>query len=325
MKAIRLGVVGATGLVGRTTLDVLAEWKIPLASLRVFASDASAGTAILFDKQTLKLESLSEIPANLDAAILCTSKSISCDLAQRFSAQNIVTIDHSSHFRMDASVPLVILEINSQALIGHQGIISNPNCSASIVLLPLAAIDREFGLKRVVISTYQSVSGSGQDAVAEWQAQERDSTIAARIYPRRIAHNVFPQVGPFNAKGECEEEEKVGDEIRKILNRPDLPVMTTTVRVPVHIGHSASVAVELKSNATRDDIERVFRAMPGMIYEDSDYRTPLEVSGKQEIFVSRLRLDATDSNWIQFWAVGDNLRKGAASNAIQILQAIFAD
>ncbi|MBI5059564.1 aspartate-semialdehyde dehydrogenase [candidate division KSB1 bacterium] len=323
MKPLALAVVGATGLVGRTTLDVLREWQLPVASLRLFASGASSGKSLSWCERGLALEELREVPDGLDAAIFCTNREISRAWIPRFRERRVPCIDHSSEYRMDPDVPLVIPEINSYALRGHRNLISNPNCSASVVLLPLAALDRAVGLKRVIVSTYQSVSGTGQDAMAELAAELMDHAIQPRVYPRQIAHNVFPQVGPFGDDGNCEEERKVIEEIRKILERPGLEVMATTVRVPVRVGHSASVAVELTHPANRADIECAFGEMAGMIYETADYRSPLEIVGKQEMFVSRLRAGDAGGVWWNFWVVGDNLRKGAASNAIQILRELF--
>ena len=276
-----------------------------------------------YDGNDVSLEKLNGVPPDVDAAIFCTSREISREWAPRFRDAGILVVDHSSQFRMDENVPLVIPEINRSTLTNDKRLISNPNCSASVVLLPLAALDRALGLKTVIADTYQSVSGSGQDAVAELEAQLADSDSPARYYPRQIAHNVFPQVGPFDADGLCEEECKVVEEIRKILNRPQLTVFTTTVRVPVRVGHSAAVTVECSRAITREEVERAFRAMPGMIYEPDHYATPREIAGKQEVFVSRLRLSSEQPGWLQFWVVGDNLRKGAASNAIQILMEVF--
>ena len=276
-----------------------------------------------FNGKTIPLERLDAIPEDVDAAIFATSRELSQQWIPEFRRAEILVIDHSSQFRMDSDVPLVIPEINGRTLQQHRGVISNPNCSASVVLLPLAAIDKSVGLKAVVVDTYQSVSGSGQDAVAELDNQLRDSDQTPRVYPRRIAHNVFPQVGAFGADGLCDEERKIVEEIRKILDRPNLRVFPTTVRVPVRVGHSAALTVECARSVSRSEIESAFRIMPGMIYESDTYRTPREIAGKQEIFVSRLRLNRDDPSWLQFWAVGDNLRKGAASNAVQILMELF--
>jgi len=324
VKPIRLAIVGATGLVGRTTLDVLREWRVPLVSLRLFASSESAGRQMIYDGKTIDLEWLNGAPPeNLDAAIFATSREISRQWAPRFRDAGILVVDHSSQFRMDADVPLVIPEINGDTIGANKKLISNPNCSASVVLLPLAAIDQKVGLATVIVDTYQSVSGSGQDAIAELEEQLRYPNAPPRVYPRAIAHNVFPQVGPFDEQGLCEEERKVVEEIRKILRRSRLTVFTTTVRVPVQVGHSAAVTVECQRDVTRGEIESAFREMPGLTYDSERYSTPREIAGRQEIFVSRLRLNSERRNWLQFWVVGDNLRKGAASNAVQILMEVF--
>lgn len=325
MKLLRLGIIGATGLVGRTTLDVLAEWNVPLQSLRLFASDESGGREMHFTGATLPVEGLKEVPEALDAAIFATSRQVSRRWIPEFRAAGIVVIDHSAEYRMAADVPLVIPEINGAELHRHRGLIANPNCSASIVVLPLAALDRAIGLRRVVVDTYQSVSGSGQDALAELDAQLADPVAAPRVYPRPIAMNVFPQIGPIDEEGHCDEERKIVEELRKILNKPALGVYTTTVRVPVRIGHSAAVTAECDVVAPLADIERFLRQMPGVIYERENYRTPLEIAGRQEVFVGRMRQSGDDPRILQFWVTGDNLRKGAASNAVQILKALMQD
>jgi aspartate-semialdehyde dehydrogenase len=325
LKPIRLAIVGATGLVGRTTLDVLTEWQIPLTSLRLFASDGSAGKMVAFNGGALPLEKLDGVPNGVDAAIFATSKQISREWAPQFTRAGVTVIDHSAEFRMNEEVPLVIPEINGDTLSAHRNLVSNPNCSASVVVLPMAALDRLLGLKTAIVDTYQSVSGSGQDALAELDAELEDGAHAPRVYPRRIAHNVFPQIGPFDEDGMCDEERKVVEELKKILGRPQMTVFTTTVRVPVRVGHSAAVTVQCERTASRGQIEAVLSAMPGMTYQANDYRTPLEIAGQQNVFVSRLRIHRDDPHWLQFWAVGDNLRKGAASNAVQILMELFKD
>jgi aspartate-semialdehyde dehydrogenase len=325
VKPVCLALVGATGLVGRTTLDVLSEWRVPLNALRLFASDGSAGREMQWQGRTHRLERLDHAPTDVEAAIFATSRTISLEWVPRFRDAGMVVIDHSAAFRMNPDVPLVIPEVNGDALRRHRGIISNPNCSASVVVIPLAALDRAFELKTVVADTYQSVSGSGQDAVTELEAELADASYAPRVYPRLIAGNVFPQVGPFDDEGLCDEECKVIEELQKMLDRPGLAVFTTTVRVPVRVGHSAAVTVECRRPVDRASVEAAWRDMPGMIYDAQTYHTPREIAGRQEIFVSRLRLRDDDPHWLQFWAVGDNLRKGAASNAVQILMELFRD
>jgi aspartate-semialdehyde dehydrogenase len=321
--SIKLAVVGATGLVGRTTLQILDEWKVPLASLRLFASDDSAGRDVEWRGQRLKLEKLSEAPREMDAAIFCTSRAISRQWVPVFRKAGIAVIDHSSEFRMNSDVPLVIPEVNGAAMAAHCGLIANPNCSASVIVIPLAVIDRVAELRMVIADTYQSVSGSGQDAVSELDEQLRNDAAEPHVYPRLIAHNVFPQIGAFDERGVAYEEQKVVEELQKILDKPTLRVLTTTVRVPVRVGHSAALTVQCERSVTVAEIEAAFAEMPGMIYEKDTYRTPREIAGKQEVFVSRLRQARDDPHWLQFWVTGDNLRKGAASNAIQILLELY--
>ncbi len=312
-------------MVGRTTLDVLLEWRVPLTSLRLFGSTTGLARELPFNGRKLAVEPLAAVPDDLDAVIFATSADICREWIPRFRERGVIVIDHSSQFRLDPSVPLVIPEINSDTVRMHHGLISNPNCTASVALLPLAALDNRFGLERVIAATYQSVSGAGADGLQELERQLSGDQSAPRVHSRTIAHNVIPQVGPIDEKGSCEEETKFVAEVRKILKRPDLPVMATTVRVPVRVGHSMVMSVRLKSAPARHEVQEAFRRMHGMIYDEGEYRTPVEIAGRQEIFVSRLRVDPADGHWWQFWAVGDNLRKGAASNAVQILQALFSE
>lgn len=323
MKPLRLGVVGATGLVGRTTLEMLAEWQVPLQPLRLFASDESGSRELPYGERQLPVERLTAVPADLDVAIFATSRQVSRRWIPEFRKAGIVVIDHSAEFRMDADVPLAIPEINGAEIARHRGLLANPNCSASIVALPLAALDRAIGLRRVVVDTYQSVSGSGQDALAELETQLADPTAPPRVYPRTIGLNVFPQIGSIDEDGHCDEERKIVEELRKILNKPALAVFTTTVRVPVRVGHSAAVTTECDVVAPLPEIEQFMRGMPGMICEGGNYRTPLEIAGRQEVYVGRMRQDSDDPRVLQFWVTGDNLRKGAASNAVQILQELI--
>jgi aspartate-semialdehyde dehydrogenase len=278
-----------------------------------------------FEGRSLPLEKLNEVPRDMDAAIFATSRTISREWVPRFRRAGILVIDHSSEFRMNPDVPLVIPEVNRDALKSHRNLISNPNCSASVVVIPLAAIHRAAGLRHVIVDTYQSVSGSGQDAVSELDAQLKDPSLEPRVYPRHIAHNIFPQVGPFDSDGLCDEERKVVDELRKILQCPGLVVHTTTVRVPVRVGHSAAVTAHCSRPVRRTELETAMRGMTGMVYESEGYRTPREIAGKQDVFVGRLRVDSANPEWLQFWVVGDNLRKGAASNAVQILMELFTE
>lgn len=323
MKPIRLALIGATGLVGRTTLDVLEEWNVPLESLRLFASDESHGKTLLFRGSEIAVERLDRVPDDVNIAILATSRAISRQWIPAFRERGITVIDHSSEFRMNADVPLVIPEVNAHALRHHRGVISNPNCSASVVVIPLAALARVGDMRTVVVDTYQSVSGSGQDALSEFESELAEPSYSPRVYPRVIAHNVFPQVGAFDESGQCDEEQKIVQELQKMLDLPNLHVLTTTVRVPVRIGHSAAISAEFSREVEISEAEAAMAEMPGMVFERDAYRTPLEIAGRQEVFVSRLRKSPRDPRWLQIWVVGDNLRKGAASNAVQILLELF--
>lgn len=324
MKSIHLAVIGATGMVGRTTLAVLEEWKIPVKSLRLFASSGSGGTTVPFRGELCTVETLDGIPAGVDAAIFATSKRLSAEWVPKFREAGIFVIDHSSRFRMDDDVPLIIPEINGDKITAHNNLISNPNCSASIVLLPLAALHRAFDLKAVIVSTYQSVTGSGQQALEELNEQVQNPGHKPEVYPRPIAFNVIPQIGDFDKEGRCVEEQKVIEEVRKILDLPGLPVYATTVRVPVRVGHSASVTVQCGRSVSFEDAAAAFYAMPGMRFEPDTYKTPLETAGQYDVFVSRLRVNAEHPEWLEFWVVGDNLLKGAASNAVQILREVYS-
>jgi aspartate-semialdehyde dehydrogenase len=324
MKAPRLALVGATGIVGKTTLDVFKEWETPLASLRLFSSAGSSGQRIEFRGKSYVVEELSGVPKQIDVAIFATNSTLSARWVPIFRDEGITVIDHSSYFRMHKEVPLVIPEINAHALIDHKGIIANPNCSASVMLLPLFGLHRAFGLQQVIVSTYQSVSGAGRAAMDELNRQLAEPGLKPEVFPVRIAANVIPQIGDFNESGVSGEEEKIGDEIRKILSAPDVHVLATTVRVPVIVGHSASVAVRLKKTVSIKEASDSMRGIPGLIFDELKYFTPIEIAGKQEVFTGRLRVDSDCPDWLQFWVVGDNLRKGAASNAVQILEALYS-
>jgi len=324
VNAPRLTIIGATGIVGRTTLEVLEEWKTPLTDLRLFSSAGSSGQAINFRGQKLFVEELISVPKNIDAAIFATSSTLSEQWVPKFQESGIIVIDHSSKFRMRDDVPLVIPEINAETLKSHVGLIANPNCSASVMLLPLFGLNRAFGIKQIITSTFQSVSGAGRAAIDELDSQVIDDNAKPTVFPAPIAMNVIPQIGSFDESGVSGEEEKIGDEIRKILSAPDIHILATAVRVPVRVGHAASVTVQLSCTAVLHDIQDSLTGIPGLVFEKNAYRTPIEIAGKQEVFVSRVRQDRSRPEWIQFWVVGDNLRKGAASNAVQILQELYS-
>ncbi|MBK8130071.1 MAG: aspartate-semialdehyde dehydrogenase [bacterium] len=319
MTPIRLAIVGATGMVGQTTLAVLQEWNIPLADLRLYASSESAGKRLQYGGRDLVVEALTDdIPA--DFVILALSADLAREWAPRLAERGLRIIDHSSAWRMDPAVPLVIPEINAHTLVRAGRIVANPNCSASVALMGLAPLERAIGLRRVIAATYQSVSGAGIAAVEELRNQNTGESGTVSALPRRICGNVFPEIGSLDATAYTGEETKIAQEIRKILERPDLHASATAVRVPVEVGHAVAVSVELARQVEIAEVTAALCDFPGLINDGPSYATPLEIAGKQDVRVGRVRLDPQDPNWLHFWIVGDNTRKGAASNAVQILQ-----
>ncbi|MBK6765958.1 MAG: aspartate-semialdehyde dehydrogenase [bacterium] len=320
MRPIRLAIVGATGHVGQNTLLVLDEWQVPLADLKLYASAGSAGKTLRLGRAVYESLPLESAHFECEFAILALSAELSREWAPRLTALGVKVIDHSSAFRMDSIVPLVIPEINADTIEPQTRLVANPNCSASVILMALAPLAREFGLKRVIASTYQSVSGAGYAATDELRRQIAGDMSEPIALPRRISGNLFPEIGALESSGYCGEETKVMQEIRKILCTPELHVSATTVRVPVEVGHSAAVSVELHRAAKLDAVITCLNGFPGLVCDGTGYSTPLEIAGKQEVHVGRVRLDPQEPQWLHFWVTGDNLRKGAASNAIQVLQ-----
>jgi len=320
MRPVRLAILGATGHVGQNTLSVLDEWHVPLAELKLYASAGSAGKRLRLGKSEFECLPLESARFDSEFVILALSAELSRAWAPRLTAQGIKVIDHSSAFRMDEGVPLVIPEINADTILHDTALVANPNCSASVILMALAPLARDIGMKRVIVSTYQSVSGAGYAATDELRRQLAGDLSAPSALPRRIAGNLFPEIGSFESSGYCGEETKVMQEIKKILRLPDLHVSATTVRVPVDVGHSAAVSVELSRSVEFAEAIASLGNFAGLVCDGADYSTPLDIAGMQDVHVGRVRLDPQEPNWLHFWVTGDNLRKGAASNAIQILQ-----
>ena len=319
MKPIHLAIIGATGMVGQTTLAVLHEWNVPLTELKLYASAASEGKTMPMGHVNLPVHSLTD-DIRADFAILALSADLSKDWACRLIDRGMKVIDHSSAFRMEADVPLVIPEINADTITSETQLVANPNCSASVILMALAPLDQTIGLKRVIIATYQSVSGAGIAACDELKDQTAGILSDPQVFPHRIAGNLFPEIGSLDATQYTGEETKISQEIRKILRHPGLHVSATAVRVPVEIGHSAAVSVELNRATSISEIQAALQNFPGLICDGQDYSTPMQISDTQDVHVGRVRIDPQDKNWLHFWVVGDNTRKGAASNAIQVLQ-----
>ena len=328
-----VAVVGATGNVGREMLNVLVERKFPLGELRAIASRRSIGTEVSFGEKRLKCEALEHFDfAKTDIVLMSAGAAVSGEWAPRIAGAGPVVIDNSSKWRMDPGVPLIVPEVNAQAISAYAGknIIANPNCSTIQMVVALKPLHDEAKIKRVVVATYQSVSGSGKEAMDELFGQTRAMLVAdpvtARKYPKQIAFNVIPQCDAFLDSGFTREEWKLMVETQKILD-PDIQVSATCVRVPVFVGHSEAVAIEFERPITAERARNILRNAPGVLVvdkrEDGGYVTPIECVGDYATFVSRIRKDPTVENGLMMWIVSDNLRKGAALNAVQIAEALI--
>jgi len=331
----RVAVVGATGAVGREILKILSEREFPVSEVAALASGRSAGQEISFgDKSVLKVQNLDTFDfTGWDIGLFSPGGAVSAKHAPRAAAAGCVVIDNTSHFRMEPDVPLVVPEVNPDALkrMARRRIIANPNCSTIQMVVALKPLHDLFTIKRVVVSTYQSVSGAGKEGMDELFTQSKATFVNDPIKPeqfqKQIAFNVIPQIDRFMEDGATKEEWKMAVETRKILD-PDIAVIATCVRVPVFIGHAESVVVEFEEPVDLEQARAVLREAPGVILhderEDGGYVTPLECQGEDASYVSRLRVDPTVPNGLAFWCVSDNLRKGAALNAVQIAEALIA-
>ena len=332
---MRVAVVGATGVVGRTILDVMAERALPAEEVVAFASARSAGQAVPYgDGGSLTVRELREDTLDgFDLALLSAGGSTSEEWAPRFVEAGATVVDNSSFWRMDDDVPLVIAEVNPGALEGaRRGIVANPNCSTMQMVVALKPILDAAGIERLVVSTYQSVSGTGKAAVDELTAQTRAHALGEefpgpRVYPHQIAFNVLPQVETFKAGDDyTTEERKMMAETRKILGREDLAISATCARVPVYHGHSESINVQTREELSPEACREVLRAAPGIVVIDDPWRGlyPLatSVAGRDDVLVGRIRRDPSHERCLNLWVVGDNLRKGAATNAVQLAELL---
>jgi aspartate-semialdehyde dehydrogenase len=331
MRPLNVGVVGATGNVGRTMLEVLAEQRVPLESLRLFASASSEGARLSCGNIDAHVEVLDDAdPSGLDVAMYSAGAERSKEHAQRFADAGCVVIDNSSAFRMDAGVPLVVAGVNDDAVAAHKGIIANPNCSTIQLMLALAPIERAFGLTHVHVTTFQAVSGTGRDAIDEL-ARQQDELISGEsttsfVYPHQIAANVLPHCDSFDDEGNTKEEMKLVNESRKILGVADLPVSATCVRVPVVNGHSEAVHITTRDAVSPEEIRELLAAAPGVKVVDdpssNSYPMPIDVDGADDVLVGRIRRDASRENGVAMFVVGDNLRVGAATNTVRITNIV---
>lgn len=332
-KECRIAVIGASGAVGKESLEILEERRFPFTDLKLFGSHRSAGEYVSCAGREWKVEELTaDSPLDgIDIAFVSATDEVSREFCPRFAEAGAFVIDDSSVFRMDPEVPLVVPEVNADA-INQAGrrIISIPNCTTTPLVMVLKALHEAAGIKRVVVTTFQSVSGTGIAAMDELTEQTRAlltfQDVEAKVYPYRIAFNCLPQIGSFNEDGDTSEEVKIVNETRKILGLPDLPMTATTVRIPVMRCHSEAVNIETERPLTAEEARELLAAAPGVVVNDDPahkrYPMPLEATGRDEVFVGRIRQDASVPHGLNLWLVSDNLRKGAALNAVQIAEIL---
>jgi aspartate-semialdehyde dehydrogenase len=329
---LTVAVVGATGVVGRTMIQVLAERQFPVGELRLLASGRSAGTTVSAAGRTLTVgEAIPEAFEGVDIALFSAGTEVSRELAPAAAARGATVIDNSNAWRMEQDVPLIVSQVNPDDGEWHEGIIANPNCSTMQLVPVLMAIRDTAGIDRVVVDTYQSVSGTGAEALSELETQIRAHVAGepkvATVYPHPIAFNVIPEIDVFLDNGYTREEWKVVTESRKILHLPDLRISCTAVRVPVFVSHSEAVHVETTRPMTPAEARAAFAAVPGVVVMDDPathtYPLATMAAGKDDVFVGRVRRDPSVARGLAFWVVSDNLRKGAATNAVEIAEALL--
>lgn len=323
-----VAIVGSTGNVGRKFLEILEERNFPIKNLYLFASKRSAGSYLNFKGQEYLVEETCEDNIKnkkIDIALFSAGGDTSLKFAPIFSSYGAVVIDNSSAWRMNKDVPLVVPEVNPEDLKGHNGIIANPNCSTIQAMVPLKALLDNYGIKRIVYSTYQAVSGAGMQGIKD--LEDGLKGLAPKKFPYQIAGNCLPHIDVFLENGYTKEEMKMIEETRKILHSNDLKITATTVRVPVLNSHSESINVELNSPFELEDIFKLFEKTEGLTVFDNvnelKYPTALDVSGKDDVYVGRIRRDFSLDNGLNLWVVADNIRKGAALNAVQIAEVLI--
>ena len=327
MKKYNVAIVGATGLVGQTFLKVLKERNFPVEKLYLYASAKSAGKTVNFvgkDYTVIELKD-ENIKDDIDVALFSAGGDMSKEYAPKFKAKGAIVVDNSSAWRMEKDIPLVVPEANPEALDGHNGIIANPNCSTIQVMPVLKVLADKYGLKRVIYSTYQAVAGSGQKGIDDLEANLKGEP--SKNYPHQIAFNLLPHIDSFLDNGYTKEEMKMVEETRKILGLPDLKVTATCVRVPVKMGHAVSVNVELENSFDLKDVFKAFEEKEGVVVKDdvlkNVYPMPIEAEDTDEVYVGRIRRDESVENGLNLWVVADNIRKGAATNTIQIAETLI--
>ena len=329
----KVAVVGATGNVGREMLDILAERNFPADEVVAVASRRSHGVECSFGDKTLKVKALDHFDfSDVDICLMSAGGAVSKEWSPKIAAQGAVVIDNSSAWRMDPDVPLIVPEVNADAVTGFtkKNIIANPNCSTAQLVVALKPLHDKAKIKRVVVATYQSVSGAGKDAMDELFSQSKAvftlDEVQTKKFPKRIAFNVIPHIDVFMEDGYTKEEWKMVVETKKILD-PKIKLTATCVRVPVFVGHSEAVNIEFENPITADEAREILRNAPGCLVidklEPGGYVTPYECVGEDATYISRIREDGTIENGLQIWIVSDNLRKGAALNAVQIAECLI--
>jgi len=331
MKSYNFAILGATGAVGQTMIKVLEERNFPVNEIKFLASERSAGKEVEYYGMKYKVEAVCEEAfENVDIALFSAGGERSKKWAPIAASKGAVVIDNSSAFRMDPEVPLVVPEVNPEDVKWHKGIIANPNCSTIQMVVALYPIHKVKKIKRIIVATYQAVSGAGATAIEDLELETKAVMEGKYFYPRALPHhiafNVIPRIDNFEPNGYTKEELKMINETRKIMHEPDIKVSPTCVRVPVYVGHSEAVTIETQEPITAEKAREILKNVPGVVVEDDPfnnvYPTPIEVAGKDDVFVGRIRKDLGFENGLSMWIVGDNLRKGAATNAVQIAELL---
>lgn len=319
----KLAVVGATGLVGRTVLKVLEEKNLPISEYKLFASKNSKDKKINFLNKEYTINELTEtsFDENFDYAIFSAGAETSKKYSPIAASKNCIVIDNSSAFRMDKEVPLVVPEVNKLDLLKHKNIIANPNCSTIQAVVALKPLDEKYKIKRIIYSTYQAVSGAGKKGILDLENKETNK------FPYQIYNNILPQIDVFLDNGYSKEEEKMINETRKILHKPHLKITATCARVPVLNSHSESINIEFEKDFKLNELIKTLENAPGVIvqnnFKNQEYPMAINATGFDKVFIGRIRRDFSVQNGINMWVVADNIRKGAATNAVQILEELL--
>lgn len=323
-----IAIIGATGMVGRKFIEILDERNFPINNIFFFASKKSSNSTIRFKGENFLVQELNEKnirSKEIHLALFSAGSDVSLKFAQIFSSMGATVIDNSSAWRMNPSVPLIVPEVNPEDISLNKGIIANPNCSTIQAVVALKPLYDHFGIKRIIYSTYQSVSGAGMQGIADLKAGIRG--LAPKKFPYPIAHNILPHIDVFLDNGYTKEEVKMIEETKKILHDDTLKITATTVRVPVYYSHCESINVELKSPFELEALKELLKSSKGIILKDNphalEYPTPLDCQDKDEVFVGRIRRDYSIENGVNLWVVSDNIRKGAALNAVQIAELLI--